>query len=112
MHSYLLFVSIPEPLFLCFLMMLCHCDFSLTVLPIYQSYQSYQVGSLGLLFYLHAAPFILVCDSGFARVYLIVRSIVTLVYTRAGRYQRFCDASRAPGPSTGGDGVYFPFVIL
>ena len=67
---------------------------------------------LGLLFYSLAALFILVCDSGFARVYLIVRSIVTLVYTRAGRYQRLCDASRASRPSTGGDGVYFPFDIL
>ena len=79
--------------------MLCHCDFNLTVLPIYQLHR---VGSLGLLFYSHAALLIFVCDSGFARVYFIVRSIVTLVYTRAGRYQRFCDASRTSGPSTGG----------
>ena len=104
MHYYLLFASSPEPLFICFYMMLCHCDF-----------RSYRFiyrpsGLLGLLFYSHAALLLFVCDSGFARVYLITRRFVTLVYTRAGRYQRLCDASRASRPSTGGDGVYFPLV--
>ena len=67
---------------------------------------------LGLLFYSHVALLPFVCSAGYARAHTIVRSFVTLVSTRAGRYQRLCDASRASRPSTGGDGVYFPFDIL
>ena len=67
---------------------------------------------LGLLFYSHVALLPFVRNSDCARAYIVVRSFATLVYTRAGRYQRLYDASRASRPSTGGDGVYFPFVIL